>query len=571
VGATVTRTLVGSNPAADQFLEWYERDHEWLAVDTETSGKNPWHDRLRLVQFGDEEDGWAIPFEWEHGAHIVALALDMDKLLCAFNAKFDRQFLFNNGMNVEGIQDDVGQMVKLASPMQDKNGLTNASVRILGDTTAVDDEVILKMFMLKNHVNYGTIDVNQFEYWWYGCGDTIRTARLAASLFPRVQASYVELYEMETTVWQALADAEQRGMVVDEEYCREESALLREAQDEIQAPYPFPLGGKKELVPALKDRGVGVATTAKGNDSITDDVLTPFKGDMLVDDVLEYRGFDKLAGTYFEPFVRLAVDGRIHTTINALGARTGRMSSAMPNLQNVPKRDTGDYVRRAFIPSPGNVFVFADYAQIEYRLFASACAEPAMIQAFLDGKDMHRVTAEMAFGREVDEDERDMAKNGNFAELYMAGLAKFAKTAGITMEMAKDFRTKYHRQFTRVKPFTRSVMRYAKANGFMVETKFGRIVPVDEWAIWAAINYLIQGTAADILKRAIAVISGTRWIEYFVLPIHDELGFDVPKALAPALVADLPELMEDRTTFDVPITVDIKVQSRWGEALQEAA
>jgi DNA polymerase-1 len=146
----------------------------------------------------------------------------------------------------------------------------------------------------------------------------------------------------------------------------------------------------------------------------------------------------------------------------------------------------------------------------------------------------------------------------------MAGIPVFARTAGITQPDAKSFKTKYHQKFTKVKPFTREVMKYAQANGLAIESKFGRRIPVDHDRVYAAVNYLISATAADVMKQGIRRVNRTQWIEWFRLPVHDELIFVIPDELVPQAVEEIPELMADRESFTVPIDADIKVMKRWG-------
>ena len=547
-----------------EMMSWLRGKHDWLCLDLETTGLNPWKDTIRLVSIGDSDRAYAFPWDKD----LTQMVIDRAPMtITNQNVKFDKQFLHVAGVDESKMIDDTKAMLHFIDSRV--MSLKPAADMYLGDNSS-DAQSDMKSIMKKNKWTWETIPVDTFEYWWYGGMDTILTSKLAAMHFPRIQSEYAELYDMEIDVMLAFAQAERRGMRLDAPYCEQQAETLRAHQREVQAPYPFDLGGKKELTEALADRGIRAGRTAKGNPSITSDVLEPYRGDMLVDDVLEFRRLDKLAGTYFEPWLNVVYkDGRVHPTVNTIGARTGRMSSDNPNMQNVPKRKAGDALRRAFLPTEGHVFVAADYAQIEYRLFASAANEPAMIQAFLDGQDMHRVTAEMALGREVTDAERDLGKNGNFAEIYMAGIPKFARTAGITIPQATDFRRRYHEAFPRVKPFTHAVMEYARSNGFCVRTRFGRDIPVDHETLYAAINYLIQGTAADILKRAILRLQATDWVTFLSLAVHDELIFDVPEEVAPDLVRDLPEIMEDRETFKVPITVETKTMRRWGSASSE--
>jgi DNA polymerase-1 len=549
---------VGHEAVVPSFEAWVtkpRRSDAFVACDTETSGLNPWHEELRLVQFGDMEWGWALPFPEMRPT--IEWALSKLDVLTGHRIKFDSQFLWRNGLNDTGLVEDTKAMASLVSSTT--SGLKQAAVLHLG-VGADEGEVLLKKAMRKGKWTWGTVPKDLYEYWYYGALDTVLTARLAHRLYPIMKSHFPDLYEMEVDVSLAVMEAERRGMCIDLPYVEEQRDELRAQAASIQSKHPkLNLASPPQLLKELQAQGVPVSGTAV-------ELLEKHRHRYpLVADILEYRRLTKLAETYFGAFADLQVDGRIHTTMNTLGARTGRMSAQDPNLQNVPKREAGAFVRRSFIPSPGNVFVLADFKQIEYRIFASLAQEPAMIQAFLDGKDMHAVTAEMALGHKPDEHERDIAKNGNFAELYFAGIPKFAATAGITQQAARDFKKKYHEAFPHIKPFGQAVMRYARSNGLAVDTKFGRRIEVDPDKLYAAINYMIQGSAADVLKRAIVRVAQTEWGQYLVLLVHDEMIFDVPIHLAAKLVQELPDLMEDRTTFAVPLLIDVTQQARWGE------
>jgi DNA polymerase-1 len=385
---------------------------------------------------------------------------------------------------------------------------------------------------------------------------------------------------MECEVALALVEAEDKGLHVDLPYCQEQLDILTEREVEIEQEYEAAevnLGSVQQVAALLEDMGIKLPRTAPSKtfphgqpqvtEEVLEDVILADPDNKFARDVLEHRRLGRNAGTYFGAYIDLAIDGKIHTFIDTLGARNGRMSSRTPNLQNVPKRRAGDYVRRAFYAPEGFKIVSADYSQIEYRIFAAAAREPDMVQAILDGKDLHAVTAQIVYDDpSIDEDDprRDNAKNGNFAEIYMAGIPKFAHTAGITIPEATTFRKKYHQKFKQVKPFTQEVMKYAQANGLAVESKFGRRIPVDYDRVYAAVNYLISSTAADVLKRGIRRVNRTQWIEYYRLPIHDENIFVIPDELVPQAVEEIPELMADRETFSVPIDADVKVMQRWG-------
>lgn len=580
------------DPDTGEVLRWLRaraRANAVVALDTETTGLDPWHGHIRLVQFGDASRAYVFPYPQRHGDVDLCLRFCAAELpLVGHNSKFDAQFLTNAGLDASALVDDTKIMAHLIDSGDGTRGAT--SLKPLADmylgaghSSAQDD---LKQFMAAQYETYTTKtgrearkkirDAYTWEtvpqdaplYWYYAGLDTILTAKLAEFLMERVSRDYFDLYQLELDVWQAMARAEQRGMRVDIAYAVEIAEQLEAQAAEIASHYPEKfLTSKKDLAAHLYEAGVRLPQTEKGNDKL-DEATLLLIDHPVVKDVLEYRRLTKLKSTYFDAFIGLSVDGYIHPTINPLGAKTGRMSCERPNLQNVPKREEGSFVRRAIIPSEGSVLVSADFAQIEYRIFASMCQEPAMLEAIRNGEDLHAVTARIAYNDpKIDKSDprRDVAKNANFSEIYGAGIDKFAATAGITTSEARRFKAQYHGQFTRVKPFTKAVMKHAQNNYMAVETTFGRRVPVEPDRIYAAVNYLVQGSAADVLKRAIQRIANSRWDQYLLLPIHDELMFDVPVALADKLAEDLPGLMEDHGTYDVPLEIEITRATRWGE------
>ena len=566
----------------DAFEQWLQTTQdEYLSIDTETTGLNVWHDRIRSVQFGDCDNGFFIPYEESDAAkHLVTWALwytrSTGRPLSAHRMKFDSSFLQNADHNPEAICQDG----KASSALIDStcSGLKEACERLWPGSNA--GEAALKAVYKKTKTNFETIPLRTPEYVAYATMDPVLESRLQRHNEPQIIDRYLGLYEMELDVSLALQRAERRGILVDLPYCQAQSDELHMQMNIIQEDWDWLNLGSGDQVAEALAAGWGIELplgppgpkTGRRKPKTDEATLERYRGNELVDVVFEYRGLQKNARTYFDAYLEQQVDGRIHTFIETLGARTGRMSSRDPNLQNVPKREAGDYVRQAFMASPGRILVLADYSQIEYRIFASACGEPDMIQAVLDGEDLHAVTARMAYNDpsiDSDDPRRGVAKNANFAEIYGAGISKFAATAGITEAEAKAFKKKYHRAFPRVKSFGQAVMNYARDNDFVVETRFGRAIPVDDNMIYAALNYMIQGSAADVLKRAIQRIATTEWDEFFVLPVHDELIFDVPVEEAPRLLRELPELMEDRDTFKVPLTIDLSTAYRWGQ--KEAA
>lgn len=585
---------------AEAFRNWLlTTQDEYLAVDTETTGLRPWHDKIRMVQFGDRGNGWAIPFEDNPaGQELVNWALGYcaaaGKPLSAHRMKFDSLFLQNADLDVSAICQDGKASAHLIHST--RSGLKEASEFAFGSWTTEGERELIRVAKENGWLAkaakkmsgdaFAKVPLGTFEYWYYAALDPVLEARLQEYNEPQILAKYLDLYELELDVSQALQVAETAGLTIDLDYCQREYDSLTiqiDREEQLWQEAEVNIRSTQQLAPLFEEAGFTVPRkepTAKmraagkpGSLSIDDTWLESLPSHPMVDRLRHLRHLYKQRDTYFKAYLENEVDGKIHTFIETLGARTGRMSSRNPNLQNVPKREDGNYIRRAFTATPGHILILADYEQIEYRIFASAAGEPDMIEAILQGEDLHAVTARMVYGDPTitkADPRRDKAKNGNFAEIYMAGLAKFAATAGISLEEAEAFKKAYHRLFPRVKPFQKAVMNYAKG-GLSIETRFGRRVPVDSTSLYAAINYLIQGSAADVLKRAVQTVARSEWGPYLRLPVHDELIFEVPVELADALERDLPELMEDRDTFRVPLEIDVSRAYRWGEKLQKEA
>jgi DNA polymerase-1 len=301
--------------------------------------------------------------------------------------------------------------------------------------------------------------------------------------------------------------------------------------------------------------------------------------------VLEWRALHKLKSTYIDalPLLMHPQTGRVHTCFNQAVAATGRLSSSDPNLQNIPIRTgLGREIRRAFVAAPGHVLISADYSQIELRVLAHLAQEPALIEAFRTGEDIHDRTALKVFGPQSGLDRYELrrrAKIINYALLYGKTAFTLAKDIGVSQAAAQEFIDAYFAGFPAVRLFIDRTLEDARRTG-VVRTLFGRrrLVPnltsrnyqIKGQAEREAVNMPIQGTAADILKRAMIDLHhgladpqpGTRMI----LTVHDELLFEAPAAEADAAAAYVKARMEGAVSLDVPLTVDVGVGENWKEA-----
>jgi len=300
--------------------------------------------------------------------------------------------------------------------------------------------------------------------------------------------------------------------------------------------------------------------------------------------ILEWRGLMKLKGTYIDALPQLVNPdtGRVHTCFNQAVAATGRLSSSDPNLQNIPiKTALGREIRRAFVAEPGNVLISADYSQIEFRVLAHLSEDPVLVDAFREGADFHERTAMKIFGAESGRDPhelRSIAKMVNYALLYGKSAFTLSKDIGVTQQAAQEFIDAYFAGFPRVRAFIDRTLEEARATG-VVKTMYGRrrLVPeltsrngqVRMAAERVAVNLPIQGSAADIMKRAMidvhAALEG-RSDARMILTVHDELLFEVPKARAEETAALVRDSMQSAARLNVPLTVDVGIGENWKDA-----
>jgi DNA polymerase-1 len=335
----------------------------------------------------------------------------------------------------------------------------------------------------------------------------------------------------------------------------------------------------KLQLPVLKRTGTSRAP------STAVDVLEELAlGHDLPRQILEWRGLMKLKGTYIDALPQLVNPdtGRVHTCFNQAVASTGRLSSSDPNLQNIPiKTPLGREIRRAFIADPGNVLVSADYSQIEFRVLAHLAEDELLIDAFQRGADFHEQTALKIFGPNTGRDPHDLrskAKMVNYALLYGKTAFTLSKDIGVTPQAAQEFIDAYFAGFPRVRAFLDRTLEEARATG-VVKTLFGRRRLVSELtsrdfqrrsaAERVAVNLPIQGTAADILKKAMIGVHAALAPHpeaRMILTVHDELLFEVPKARAEEVAEIVRDRMQSAVVLKVPITVDIGIGENWKDA-----
>jgi DNA polymerase-1 len=328
----------------------------------------------------------------------------------------------------------------------------------------------------------------------------------------------------------------------------------------------------------------GLRKTTHGY-STAADVLDSMRGEHpIIEQLLQYRELSKLKGTYVDALPALvnAQTGRLHTSYNQTGTVTGRLSSSSPNLQNIPIRtDKGREVRRAFIAPPGKLLLAVDYSQVELRIMAHAAKEPALIDSFHQGLDIHAATAALVNNiplEQVSKDQRNFAKRVNFGLLYGMGAFRLARDSGLPLAQAEAFINTYFARLPRVKDYIENAKRIAREQGYLT-TLYGRrrSFPglkhgnrnIQQQAEREAINMPIQGTAADIIKKAMidlyAELNQRKLGAQMILQVHDELVLEVPENQLREMAALVVDVMERACELDAPLRTNAEYGHNWLE------
>ncbi len=421
------------------------------------------------------------------------------------------------------------------------------------------------------------------------------TWRVAEAQRPRLHELELDplLNEIELPLTRVLAVMEAAGVKVDTYRLGEITARLRERVEELDdtihelAGEPFTIGSPQQLAEVLFTR-LGLEPSRKGKTGYSTDarVLRGLRDQHpIVPAVEEWRELTKLLSTYLEPLPR-RVDprtGRLHTTFNQTVASTGRLSSSDPNLQNIPARtELGAEIRSCFVAEEGNLLVVADYSQIELRLMAKLSGEPALLDAYARGEDVHRVTAAAVAGipvEEVTHTQREHAKATNFGIMYGLSAYGLSEQVGMSVDEARDFIEAYFARYPKVREFRDRVIAQATQDGY-VTTLFGRRRPVTELKSSnyrlrslgerLAVNSVLQGTAADVIK--VAMLEVQRRLEEggmaarLVLQVHDELVVEAPEAEVDAVKTLLGEAMRGAYEMEPVLEVEVGAGADWRAA-----
>ncbi|HVY65804.1 MAG TPA: DNA polymerase I [Gammaproteobacteria bacterium] len=506
--------------------------------------------------------------------------------------KYDAHIFENHGVKLGGIEHDTMLESYVLNSTATRHDMDSVAALYLGVGTIKYEDVVGKG---AKQITFDQVDLDTATR--YAAEDADVTLRLHEALWPKLQAepALAKIYtELERPLIRVLERMEYTGVRVDAQRLREQSQeLATKMAATEQAAYaaaggPFNLGSPKQLQEVLYERLKlpVLGKTQTGQPSTAEDVLEQLAEEHeLPRLVLEYRGLSKLKSTYTDKLPG-EIDprtGRIHTSYHQAVAATGRLSSSDPNLQNIPIRTPeGRRIRQAFVAPPGCKLLAADYSQIELRIMAHLSGDEGLLAAFAAGEDIHRATAAEVFGvalADVTADQRRSAKAINFGLIYGMSAFGLARQLGLERAEAQTYVDRYFERYPGVKRYMEETRAAAHRDGF-VSTVLGRRLYLPEinarntqrrqYAERSAINAPMQGTAADIIKRA--MIDVAAWLERkrpearLIMQVHDELVIEVPERQAEEVGAEVAGIMEAAASLRVPLRVDRGLGANWDEA-----
>ena len=440
-------------------------------------------------------------------------------------------------------------------------------------------------------------DLPPADVYAYACEDADVTLRLMAQLEAEMERGGVTAVfrDIEMPLMPVLARMERNGVRLDTDALAETGRLFQSRMEQLEAEiyqlagHPFSITSPRQVGVVLFDElrlSERARKTKGGQYSTSEEVLESLRTrHPIVEKILAHRGLKKLLGTYVDALPRLVnpETGHIHTSFNQAVTATGRLSSSNPNLQNIPVRgDDGREIRKAFVPEPGCIFFSADYSQIELRIMAHLSGDEHLIQDFREGKDIHAATAARIFKKPLEaitRDERRKAKTANFGIIYGISAFGLAERMEVSRTEAKELIDNYFATYPKVRDYMRESVEQARRRGY-IETLFHRrrYLPdinsanavVRGYAERNAVNAPIQGTAADIIKRAMVGIdrrlAEEKLRSKMILQVHDELNFSVQPEELDRVRRIVVEEMEGACALSVPLLADCGEGRNWLEA-----
>ncbi|AOS96435.1 DNA polymerase I [Microbulbifer aggregans] len=616
--------LSGGEDAAEAMQEAVEREYEivtqqktfdaWLeklktaeifAFDTETTSLNYMQAKLVGVSFAVEPGKAAyvplahdymgapeqLPFE-ETLAALKPLLEDPTQQKVGQNLKYDSHILANYDIRLEGIARDTMLESYVLDSTASRHDMDSLALKYLGEKTVHYEDIAGKG---AKQLTFNQIELDKAGPYAAEDADiTLRLHRELSGRLAKIPSLERVLDEIEMPLLPVLVRIERNGAYLDAQMLGKQSAELEQKMHELQqkafeeAGEEFNLGSTKQLGHILFEKlGIPVIKkTPKGAPSTAEAVLQELAHDHALPAlIMEYRGLAKLKNTYTDKLPKM-IDpgtGRVHTSYHQAVAATGRLSSSDPNLQNIPIRSPeGRRIRQAFVAPQGSVIIAADYSQIELRIMAHLSGDKGLVDAFAHGADIHRATAAEVFevpADEVTDEQRRRAKAINFGLIYGMSAFGLARQLGIPRGDAQTYIDRYFERYPGVLRYMENTRKQAADEGY-VETLFGRRLYLPEIksrngamrqaAERTAINAPMQGTAADIIKRAMIEVDA--WLteeklqSKLIMQVHDELVLEVPEDEVEKVREGLIGRMQGAAELDVPLIVDVGQGASWDEA-----
>jgi DNA polymerase-1 len=597
-----------SQAQLDAWLKKLEQA-EVFALDTETTSLEPMQAQLVGLSFAllyqDKIEAAYLPLK--HDYDDAPTQLDFDATLAALkpllesnkpqkvgqNLKYDWHVFANHGVHLRGIAFDTMLESYVLNSTASRHNMDDLAKFYLQKDTIKFEDIAGKG---KNQKTFNQIEVEPAAT--YAAEDADITLQLHHALHPKLtqQPGLLNvLNAIEMPLLPILAKMERHGMLIDADLLAIQSAELAQKIETLEeqayrvAGREFNLGSPKQLQEILFQQLElpVIKKTPKGDPSTAEPVLAELaeQGHELPKIIMQHRSLAKLKSTYTDALPKQIQPqtGRVHTSYQQAVASTGRLSSTEPNLQNIPIRTAeGRRIRQAFIARPGYVLLAADYSQIELRIMAHLSADAGLLKAFAEGKDIHQATAAEIFDmplHEVTSEQRRSAKAVNFGLIYGMSAFGLANQLGVDRGLAQAYIDRYFARYPGVKTYMNTTKADAKYHGY-VETLAGRRLylpdinarngQLRQYAERTAINAPMQGTAADIIKKAMIALDN--WIEQagfdirMLMQVHDELVFEVKADQVEAVKPQIKQLMENAMQLDVPLIVEIGEGANWDEA-----
>jgi DNA polymerase-1 len=525
-------------------------------------------------------------------AQLKPLLEDSQQAKLGQNLKYDMSVLARYDIHMQGIEFDTMLESYVLDSTASRHDMDTLALKHLTHKTIHYEDIAGKG---ARQLSFNQIEIEQAAP--YAAEDADITLQLHETLWPRLQEtpSLVSVFrDIEMPLVPVLSRMERRGVLLDEKMLNKQShkfekrLLELEKEAHKEAGEAFNLGSPKQLQAILFDKlGLPVISkTPKGQPSTAESVLQELAHDYALPElILEHRSLSKLKSTYTDKLPQMIepATGRVHTSYHQAVAATGRLSSSDPNLQNIPvRKEEGRRIRQAFIAAPKHKMLAADYSQIELRIMAHLSQDEGLLKAFAAGEDIHRATAAEVFGLEPDKvssDQRRSAKAINFGLIYGMSAFGLARQLDIERGMAQQYIDLYFARYPGVKAYMDETRERARQQGY-VETVFGRRLYLPEikasnavrrqYAERTAINAPMQGTAADIIKRA--MIDLDRAIEkskldiHMIMQVHDELVFEVAEGIVEQASDIITNSMVSAAELAVPLIVDVGIGNNWDEA-----